>query len=191
MSPPPLRPRSAWFLLIVVPLGLAGLFVAKFAFGMVDEVRGMARVVVPGSGEVRLEAGSYVVYGETRSVVEDESYFTTSMSMRCNVVDSASGAPVPLESTTGSSSYTMGGFEGRSMFELAVPRAGAYRVTCEGDGGPATIAFGRGIGRAIFQLLGAIGGGIAGAVVIAVVIDRMRSKARKAQARAAITPGPA
>lgn len=66
------------------------------------------------------------------------------------------------------------------MFALTIPRAGQYELTCEGEGGPATIAFGNGIGSWLLTLLLGAPVGLVGAIVVAFVVWLRRRRARRA-----------
>jgi hypothetical protein len=162
-----------------VPVAIGVIIAVVGVMGMIDDIERMKRVVMPGEVEIELGAGEWVVYGETTSTVDGRGYHTTSISLSCMMVDAASGEPMRIETPTGSTSYSIGGFKGQSMFELDLPRAGTYRLTCEG-GGDAVLAFGRGIGGGLGLIFGGVFGGIIAAVVTLFLVRRKRKRAAAA-----------
>lgn len=172
--------RARWYLLALVPLAVGAGVMGFGLYGLFDAVRQMPRVVVPGSGEVTLEAGDYIAFGETHSRVGDNVYVVGSLQLRCGMRAAQGGEPVALTTPTMTSQYSGGGFAGQSMFALTIPRAGTYQVACEGTGGPATLAFGTGIGTSIVVSVLSLFAGIGAAVVTLVVVRRRRRRARAA-----------
>src|SRR5262249_5078379 len=86
------------------------------------------------------------------------------------------GEAIELTRPPGSVSYHLGDFAGQSMFMLTVPRAGAYRFMCEGEGGTTTVAFVSALGTGIVAAVVGIVGGIAGAILIALLVRRRRRR---------------
>src|SRR5689334_7369489 len=170
-----------WYLAALIPFAIGAGVVAGSAHSLVDDVERMPRVVVPGSGEVTLAAGDYTAFGESESHVGDTVYRASSLQVRCALRAVGGPEQVALTTPSGKVSYGFAGFQGRSMFALTIPRAGTYQLLCEGDGGPATVAFGQGIGTSIvLALLGGFGG-IGGAIATLLVVRRKRRRARAAQ----------
>jgi hypothetical protein len=182
--------RASWYLLALIPLGIGAIYTVFAVRGLFDAVEQMPRVVVPGKGDIPLQAGDYVAYGETQSQFHGIAYLTTSLQLRCGLRAADSGEAVALTSPSASTRYSLGAFGGQSMFALTVPRAGTYELTCEGQGGPATIAFGTGLGAGIVTLLAGPFGGVIGALVIAFLVRRRRRRARVANELAARAPAP-
>jgi hypothetical protein len=188
---PPTNVRATWYLLAVIPVALGALIAIMSLRGMADTIERMPRVVVPGKGELALEAGDHVAYGETRSELDGTVYLTSSLQLRCNMVASPGGEAVELTAPTAATNYGVGGFQGQSMFTLTIPRAGTYELACDGEGGPATIAVGPGIGAAIGITLGSMLGGAAAMVAVIIVVRRRRRRARAAsQATEPAPPAP-
>jgi len=130
---------------------------------------------VPGEGDFQLAKGEHVGYLETTSNVGGTIYHAPAVSVSCTVT-APDGAAVPLESPSATSSYKMGGFDGRSIFMLTAPAAGTYHLACTGSNGPAAIAIGEGIMGGIFMMIGVTFAlGIA-AVIIVVVVRRKRKR---------------
>lgn len=167
---------KAWYFLALVPVLLGIAIAGATCSAMIGDIESMQRVVVPGEGQLELEAGEYVAYGETDSTVNGVVYTNTGFSVRCGLVG-PDGAEVPLEQPTGKVSYTMGGYSGRNFFELTAPTKGTYTLRCEGTDAPGVIAVGKGVGsRIVILVLSALGGIIAG-VVTFFVIRRKRKRA--------------
>ncbi len=179
--------RATWYLLALMPLAFGAAMVGLGLHVLSDQVEHMPRVVVPGVGTVDLDAGDQIAYGELRSVCGGTAYITASIHLRCGLTAVDGGATVTLSTATASTAYTLGGFQGQSMFALTIPRAGRYELTCKGEGGPATIAFGHGIGMLLLTLLLGVPLGILGAIVVALVVRRRRRRARAAGVIAALT----
>jgi hypothetical protein len=149
---------------------------------LLDDVIDMPRVVVPGSGEVTLAAGDHVIYGESRSELDGTAYVVNSLQLRC-AMQSSDGEPIALTAPSARVSYGIGGFSGESMFATTIPKAGRYQLRCDGQGGPATLAFGTRIGTEIVVMVVGGVGGMLGAVVILLVVRRLRRRSREAVQR--------
>jgi hypothetical protein len=175
-----IRPGRVWFLVGFAPLLLGAALGLHFYGAMKHGIVDMQRVVVPGEADLQLGQGEYVLYGESRSVVDGTAYVNDSFSARCAVLDVESDTQVALTSPTGSTTYTGFGYAGQSMFELDVPHAGTYRLHCEGDDAPAVIAVGRGIGTSIILLVVSILGGVIGFIAIMATVANRRFRARRA-----------
>jgi hypothetical protein len=184
------RVRASWYLLALIPLAIGTVYTVFAVRGLLDAVEQMPRVIVPGKSEIALHAGDYVVYGETESLFHGIAYVATSLQLRCGVRATDSGEAVALTNPSTSTRYRFRGFGGQSMFALTVPRAGTYEVACDGQGGPATIAFGAGLGAGIVTLLVGPFGGVIGAIVVAFLVRRWRRRSRAANELAARVPPP-
>jgi hypothetical protein len=174
----------SWYFLALIPFALGAVIATITFMGMLDDIKAMQRVVVPGEGQLALDAGDYVAYGETESNVNGVVYSNTGFSVRCGMLG-PDGAEVKLESPTGKVSYTMGGYSGRNFFELTAPTKGTYTLRCEGADSPAVIAVGKGVGSSIVIAVLAGVGGILAAIITLVVIRRKRKRERLGQLAAA------
>jgi DHA1 family bicyclomycin/chloramphenicol resistance-like MFS transporter len=164
------RPGRAWYLLGVVPLAVGAALFGHFLLETKHGVERMQRVVVPGEGDLRLEAGEYTGYGEVRSVVDGTAYRNDSFQLRCSLVDAESGAEVQLVAASSRTTYSMFGYQGESLFEVDIPRAGTYHLSCKGDDDLGVIAVGRGFfGAIIVMVLSVIGAVILFGVTMALV----------------------
>jgi hypothetical protein len=130
----------------------------------------LTRVVVPGNDVLTLaEPGSYTIYHEPESVVDGQLYSAQDIAgLRVTVTD-GDGKPVAVTAPGISSSYTIGGHSGKSVwaFEIAVP--GSYRLSAQypaGRTGPQTVlAIGHDVFWTLFRnIFGAIGSVVAGFV---------------------------
>jgi len=165
-----------WYLLCLVPLAIGALAVVLSIEKLLDGIEQMPRVIVPGERTLALTAGDYIIYGETTSSVEGVSYVSESFSVECKLT-APDGSAATLERPTGHTTYTIGGYEGRSLFETTLGKDGTYTLACSGDK-RAVLAFGHGIGATILVIvLGAVGGFLGpGAVFLIVFLRRRRSR---------------
>jgi hypothetical protein len=175
--------HGAWYAAALVPFAIGMVVTVLRIRGLTDAVAHMPRTVVPGKTEITLAAGDHVVYGETRSVFRDVGFVAPSLQLRCGVVAPATGGAVELGTPSRPTSYSTGEFAGQSMFTLTVPQAGVYQLDCEGRGGPATVAFGSGIGTQITGTRVGVPGGALGSAVVAVLVHRQRTHAARATER--------
>src|ERR1043166_6583456 len=121
--------RATWYFVALVPAAI----VAAVS-SLVDHIEAMPRVVVPGTGEVELEPGDYVLYGETESTFGGTAYRIASLQLRCGMQALPDGAPIALSRPMARVSYGFGGYAGSSMFTLTIPHTGHYHLSCEGNG---------------------------------------------------------
>jgi hypothetical protein len=183
--------RGTWYWLAVIPAAIGGAIAIGGVSNLVDRIEQMPRIVVPGTGEVALEPGDYVAYGETQSVLGGIAYRTQSLQLRCgmralpNHATDDGGESIALRAPSAHVRYGLGGYSGESMFALTIAHAGRYRVHCEGSGGPATLSIGSGLGAGIVTLvLGIVGGAFAAIATLFVVRVLRRRAARAALGRA-------
>ncbi len=183
---------SRWYygLAILVVMGggaLFGVILWKNLSGLADA---LTQVVVPGKREVALrEAGEYTIFYERESVVGNKVYSTGEniSGLACALTSKTSGSPVRLSRSTMSSTYSVGGRSGVSVWEFKVEQPGALEIACtyEGKEGPEVVlAVGKDFtGKLVATIFGAIGvlflSVIAG-IAIAVVTLLKRIKAEKA-----------
>jgi hypothetical protein len=172
---PARRTRAAWYFLALVPIALGAGVAGLTGLRLYGAVKDMPRVVVPGAGDVTLDAGDYVGYLEGRTVVDGTSYSAATLSVQCAVT--GAGGPVALASgSSTSTSYSLGDYAGQSAYTLTIPTAGAYHVACNGQGAPGALAFGHGIGTQIVTAVIAGLGGVFGAIVVVFLVRRRRKR---------------
>jgi hypothetical protein len=176
--------RSPLWFVVAGLIAIAG-FVAAGLYlwprlGLVDA--GMIRVVVPGNTTLDLgKAGTNTIFHEKQSVVDGRFYASDSVAgLRVDVIAEATGAPVRLEPTTGTS-YSMGSRHGASILAFTIDQPGRYRLTTGLAGGQAVLAIGQGTFGAIFALVGGTiaisfaGLALAGIIVALTLWQRMRA----------------
>ena len=168
------------YLLALIPLALGAAICGWAVSGLLAEIERMPRVVVPGGGKVTLAAGDYIAFGESDSRVGDTVYRSGSFEVRCGMRSVEAGDQVALSKPSVHTSYSAPGFHGESLFELTIPRDGAYELRCEGSGGPTTIALGHCIGTSLVLLVVGVFGGVGGAILTLAVVRRRRRRARVA-----------
>jgi len=125
---------SRWFYGLAVLIALAGSAVfIVFLFGTLGGLtHGLEQVVVPGSYDMTFnKAATYIVYYEYESVVDGTVYATgeTLSGLRCSVTHKVSGRDVRLESSSASSTYTMGGRAGKAILQFTIDEPGIYEFT--------------------------------------------------------------
>ena len=151
----------AWYLAALVPLAI-GIVVGVLAFKrLIDHVESMHRIVVPGEKTMMLDAGDYVVFAETESVVDGVAYVNDGFRVECALV--SNGTSIALERSGGSTKYSMGGYAGRSIFDFTMPQSTNATLRCTTGGDKAVLAIGTGIGGGIVVGVLALVFGILGA----------------------------
>ena len=176
--PPP--PRRSWlraYAIALVPIALGFAIAGGLMWRLYGRIQDMERLVVPGERDLSLDAGDHVGFLEAHSVVEGVAYANDHFSGSCNQTDATSHAPVALSSTTATTSYSLGSFAGRSVFGFTIPHDGTYHLACTGEGPPAVIAIGDGIGVAIVL---AVCAGLGGFLVGGVMALRIRKRRKRA-----------
>jgi hypothetical protein len=153
----------------------------------------LIRMVVPDSSVLTLdEPGTYTIYHEADSVVDGKLYSAPNIAgLSVNVTAEANGQAIAVVVPGFSSSYSIGGHSGKSVFAFDITAPGRYRLSAAYSGGrgePQTvIAVGRGFfGRLIGTIFGAIGsvfaGFIAALVLVLTTYFGRRKMLREAQA---------
>jgi hypothetical protein len=150
------RPSAAWYGLAgvfgFVGLAVPGVLIVLGAVGFVDRVDGFQRVDVPGSAEVRLGAGGYVLYYEAPGL--DSESGGTSVPPLDITLRSPTGEVLPLSDYDGGFTYSIGSHDGRAIGTVQVNDPGTYRLTvAERPGSAGVVAVGRGMGRWIVGLV--------------------------------------
>lgn len=182
---------SRWFyvlagLVFVIGAVLFAVLLFKNLSGLTDA---LIQVVVPGETDVTLsETGKYTIFYEYQSVVGNKVYATGELSgLQCALTSQETGAQLELSPPSGSSTYTLGGRAGRSIWAFSIDKPGTYQISAwysEGqEGQEVVLTIGHGFAKklmgTIFSAIGILFGSIAIAVVIAVVTAIKREKAIK------------
>ncbi len=177
-------PLSKWFYPFAFTPLLAGIVVtALVVVHIVSQVDELSRVPAPGNGDVTLPAGDLVGYSEYIGAGGDT--MGADVTIDCQLADAASGAPLTLTPPRELTKYNLGGRSGRARFAVTVPRAGAYRLRCEGA--PATIAIGRPVDLSITRAVIAGFAGLALSILGVIVVRLQRHRALRARG---IDPSP-
>ncbi len=147
---------------------------------------GLEQIVVPGARELELEPGQRTVFLEYQSVVDGRAYRVDQVSGLNVRVEAADGTPVTVTAPMGSSTYSLGGRQGKAINRFSIDRAGTYRVSAdyEGQVGPQTvIAVGQGFMASLFiTILSALGAAFLGLVLSAVTVAGVYLVRRRARA---------
>jgi hypothetical protein len=161
--------RGYW---IAAGLVVASLAIAALVFWRVyANVAAMPRIDAQGEHVVNLPAGELVVFVEPHGG-------TAAGSLRCAARDSA-GTQLAIAAAGAMTSYDLGSYHGRSVFDLDVPASGPVTILCETDG-DLTLAFGGGIGKTI-----AIGGALSALVGLSSIFVFGRTFLRRRRERRA------
>lgn len=151
-------PGRKWYaiaaLIFLAGMGIFGVFLFTQIRGL---TQGLQQVVVPGEAELVLEEpGSYTIFHEHQSVVDGRYYSSPDeiSGLEVRVVSITTGEPIALRAPGASTSYSLGGRSGVSIFSFDVAEPGRYRLAArfpEGSGeGQLVLAVGQGFGRKLF-----------------------------------------
>ncbi len=169
---------SAAFLIFCGLLAI-GVGITVFVLDLAKMAKGMQRVVVPGSGKLKLDApGSYTVFHEYRSKIEGRAHTSQAglANLDCTVTD-PNGEDVPLAPVNGSMTYNVGSRSGRAVWVFYADQPGTYTLNGARPGGAtkpkAVLAvvggFGKAIGRAVLWIFAGLGIGVV-AIITGIVI---------------------
>jgi len=175
-------PRRSWYAFAVALALVGGCgVVGAGMWHAYDKVTHMPRGVMPGDLELTLDSGSYTIFWEPRSVVDNQAFVSQQASVRCQLA-SADGHQAKLSSSGASVSYSMGSYKGQSLFDADVDQAGKYTLSCASDdGAKVVLAVGQGLGTTIvLTIVGGIVGFGAGVAIFLVVYYRRRKARQRA-----------
>jgi hypothetical protein len=97
----------------------------------------IVRVVVPGSGELTLDApGTYTIFHEREGAIDGHLYKVESLAgLTVTVTEEASAAAIQVKSPGMNMTYSFGGHEGVSILAFDIVRPGRYRLAGAYDDG--------------------------------------------------------
>lgn len=160
-------PPGRWVYVVAVLIAAAGLAICGAAIyhGVISLTHGFRQFVVPGETTITFErTGNYTIYHEYRSVIGNRIYHTDeAMSgLECEVRETGTGRVIPIRTARASSTYQIGGREGRGLFEVRIDKPGTYEFRgryAPGFEGPSTVLA---VGMAsIFRFVALVFGGLA------------------------------
>ena len=162
---------SRWYYAVGATVLVAGLIAfivfLVISINRISESLPQIQVVVPGTHEIHLaESGTYTVFYEHRSVIDNKVYSTAvSLSgLSVTLYSEDYSREIMLSAPAGSTTYETGGRSGRSIFEFEIEETGTYVLNAsypEGVGGyDIVLAVGQ------FKLLGLILGTLLGSLAI-------------------------
>lgn len=196
----PIRP-SWWFYILALVLFLGGVSYFLYALwhGLSHITDSLVQLVVPGEAQLPLKQRvAYTVFLETKSVVNGKVYDANGAvdGLSCELKSAPNEAAIPLRRPSGSTTYTVGGRSGRSVFEFRVPRNGTYNFACgygiEAKGPETVVAVGTGVDagiwRTVLSALLAIFGGVGSGFIVWLVTFVLRVKSKERQT--SVTPVP-
>ncbi len=179
---------SRWSYILAALIVLGGLVTfGVFLFTGLTGATPAIQVIVPGRSELRLtEPGEYTVFHEYQTLIGGQVYSTSAgLDLECRLASAASGSSIPLAGASASTTYSIGGRSGRSIWEFGIAEPGGYALDCSyasGAEGPETVlAIGHGtlekIVTVIFGGIGILFASVAAGGVIAVFTLSKRQQA--------------
>jgi hypothetical protein len=129
---------SRWFYLIgiivlIIGPAVSSMLLFSTIFSTIDTLKDIpsTRVIVPGRNDISLsEAGKYTIFYEYRSILGNSVYSTGEdiPGIQVNLMSKDTGIKILLSTPTMSSSYTIGGRSGVSLFDFTIDRRGTYEI---------------------------------------------------------------
>ncbi|MET8138863.1 hypothetical protein ABZU32_01000 [Sphaerisporangium sp. NPDC005288] len=192
-APGPVRPRVLWIVLawlVAVICGVVG--IVGFAGGLFKTITDAAPTQTFQSG------GSVSVPMDPKDKPILYASASGPTDINCLAVDGA-GKKVDLTSPKASQTVSADGRVWEAVFDIGVPAAGTYKVSCQAEAGKQVLF---GVGKSLTADTGALAGGVASlfliplagfllAVVTTIVVLVRRGRNRKRQAAAAAPYGAA
>lgn len=186
MVTPAARPagrRGLWIAIALMVLGvvLGVLLVVRGVMSISGIVEDYQRVPADGGGTVQLdETGDYRVFQEFPGA---NSELTASPAPQVTVTG-PDGAEIPVERSSTSENYGVGGRDGRLLGTIEAAAPGEYQVVADGEG---DLAFGQsGPLAPVVTILGGVFGG--GLLFLAGVVLLIISLVRRASSRKPVPP---
>ncbi|MET8155099.1 hypothetical protein ABZT47_01920 [Sphaerisporangium sp. NPDC005289] len=190
-APGPVRPRVLWIVLawlVAVICGVVG--IVGFAGGLFKTITDAAPTQTFQSG------GSVSVPMDPKDKPILYASASGPTDINCLAVDGA-GKKVDLTSPKASQTVSADGRVWEAVFDIGVPAAGTYKVSCQAEAGKQVLF---GVGKSLTADTGALAGGVASlfliplagfllAVVTTIVVLVRRGRNRKRQAAAAAPYG--
>lgn len=185
-------PGRRWYAAAAAVFLLTSAVAAWFLYSRMQALgAALPQVVVPGSAELPLrEPGTYTIFHERESVLDGRYYSSGDISgLRVELASGTTGELVPLRAPTGSTSYSLGGRSGVSIFSFEIEEAGPYRLTATflagGVENRTVLAVGHNFGtKLVMAILGTMAIGLAG-FIIAVTIAALTWQRRRRTSRVA------
>jgi hypothetical protein len=177
---------------------LGALAFAVFFLSLSSATDDMVQVIVPGEVTLEVEEpGDFVIFYESRSVVDGRTFATGELpGLTIQIVSDATGEPVEITEPSTNVSYSVGGRSGESVAAFSVDEPGDYTmrgVYPEGQSGDEVVlAVGSGSTGAVGAALLIAGFGMV--LLIAGIILAVRTYVRRRRARRQAedaVPGPA
>ena len=198
MDANPIKPAWWWYVVAaLVGVGGVAAVVVFLVSNLLHLDEGFTRMPVPGQQEVELrEAGSYTVFHEYQSILNNRQYSNQQQlpGLQLRVSSGQTNAEIPVVVASVNSNYSLGSRAGVSLFEFNVNAPGRYLISAQYTGdatGPeAVLAIGKGFAgrilKTVFGGLAILGGSLVASVAIAVFTFLKR---RKAVRQSSTVPG--
>ena len=155
-------------------MGVVGVTITVDAVGSFSDVRiGDTRTSIPGSREVELDEGKYVVFYEVDDDVTTElgegSLTVPPLDLAIRAPDAE--RPLDLDDYSGDFNVSTGGREAQAIATVEVPEDGRYEITVSSsaDAPSPAVVLGKPITRRILRLGVGIAGIVAGLALLGLV----------------------
>jgi hypothetical protein len=155
-----------------------GMMVGGPLYTLFTSIGNVQRHAYPGEMIFSLEAATYTISHEYRSVIDGRSFSTTRQlpPIDYRLYRESDQSEVQLQPTTMSSSYQMGAYEGVNLFTTTIHTPGEYRLVAnyiDDDGPEFVLAVQQGTFLSMFSTIMVIscGGGLLfiGGIVLSIV----------------------
>ena len=153
---------------------LGGTLVYDAIDSLADGARhGETRTPIPGTTDVELDEGKYVVYYEVDSGTVLDADAIVIPSLDVEIRRAGDGPPLELDDYGSNLTVDSGGRAAKAAFTVGVPADGRYRISTSGEEGSGSVVLGKPLTRRVLSLV--LGGaaflaGLAlGILVVAVV----------------------
>ena len=177
-----------WRYWLAAALMLVGVLAAAvFVMSLSTATEDMLQVVVPGEASLQVEeAGDFVIFYESKSIVDGRAFSTGPLpGMTLRIVSDATGEPVDITEPSTTVSYDVGGRSGESIAAFTADEPGDYTLSAaysDGqEGGEVVLAIGSGSTGAVGLALAIAGVGMI--IFLAGIILAVRTYVRRRRAK--------
>lgn len=124
-------PGKFWYIVALVifiasMIAPAGIVLWR-VFGNAEAV---VRLIAPETKTVRLTAGTYTIFSDSRAIVNGEVILSQGSISGLRVsVRNARGEDIPVGPVTIASRYSHGGQSGHAVFDVKIPESGEYQLS--------------------------------------------------------------
>jgi hypothetical protein len=129
-----IKPSRRFYLLGIAAFIIGGVLFGSFLFSSLENfaAESTIQVVVPGTSDIELpEAGKYTIFYEYQSVVGNRVFSTGEdiPGLEVTLISKDTGLDIPLFRTSLSSTYSIGGRSGISLFDFSTDKPGIFELS--------------------------------------------------------------